>query len=197
MKTRTRINLANCNKLLFILALIVLQFSCKKENDENDFGLPKATNTGENTIGCLIDGEPWQTDGIDFGHLIYPIYDEDGSTYLGKNGFNLHAQYAYGFGPETIVESFDIHLNPLLVTKVYHINNIESFQVKFKERVPNELETFIEYHLDTLSNSFVEITTLDMTSNICSGRFEFRLIQEGNVDTLTITEGRFDVNYYE
>ena len=41
--------------ILVLLSFIF--FTCRKE--ENNFGLPPATQQGANTFGCLIDGKPW------------------------------------------------------------------------------------------------------------------------------------------
>ena len=51
------------------------------------------------------------------------------------------------------------------------------------------------YELDTLNNNHFNITKLDLENNICSGKFNLRLISNQNIDTLDITEGRFDVKY--
>ena len=42
--------------ILFTL-LAFTALTCRKEDD--DFGLPPATQTGANTFGCLVDGKPW------------------------------------------------------------------------------------------------------------------------------------------
>ncbi|TGE17841.1 DUF6252 family protein [Hymenobacter elongatus] len=56
---------------LLLLALLLTASACKKEATELD-KLPAATSTGQNTGGCLIDGQAFVATGLPSGGLLGP-----------------------------------------------------------------------------------------------------------------------------
>jgi hypothetical protein len=57
----------------------------------------------------------------------------------------------------------------------------------------NIANQIIAFELDTIIDYHFEITHLDINKNIMSGKFSFKGIS--SIDTIRITDGRFDVKY--
>lgn len=179
-------------KALLLLILLLPSFlstTCHKNDD--DFGLPPATQTGANTFGCLIDGKPWVADIAP--NILDPAmrkldmsYDETLSGVFYNNTFALFARLVN----DTTSLSFavtgfklekpgllDVALNKLSIRYRQHSPLVKTYEMN-----------------ETLPYKY-EITKLDTLANICSGRFEFYVISSDKSDTLHITEGRFDKKY--
>lgn len=66
-------------KLLFLF-LLVLCCACEEDKSVDPTLMPEATTTGQNTLGCLIDG--WVHTSGRFGKPDVSTYDEDGNHYV-------------------------------------------------------------------------------------------------------------------
>ncbi len=66
-------------KLLFLF-LLVLCCACEEDKSVDPTLMPEATTTGENTLGCLIDG--WVYASGRFGKPDVRTYDEEGNYYV-------------------------------------------------------------------------------------------------------------------
>jgi len=145
--------------------------------------LPPATMTGENTFGCLMNGEPWVAmtpnsiqDDIDV------IFDEP------NNFITLQAKRKKGI--ENAFFSF----------AVTDVTGTGTYRILDKTiSGPGEIFTDFEnaniYYLDTLAIRSFEITLLDTDEEIISSKFQFTLIEKNYADTLVVTEGRMDAKY--
>jgi hypothetical protein len=183
------------NRLLITMSLLIwilcLSTSCNKDDDLlND--LPKATQTGANTFGCLVNGEPWVAEiglGIFTPSLrkIDMVYDETDTGLFNNNNWGVRSKRVT---KDSINEGF-----------VFTANNFDN--PVFLNRNDNKLiATFRSinltpsvYYLDTLQVYTIEITNLDTMKNICSGVFDFYVLSADKSDTLHITDGRFDGSY--
>ena len=81
--------------LLLLLSIITSCNKCKKKEDPppkiDTTVLPPATTTGENTMGCLINGEVWLPLKENFlGNLVYDVSFE--VTPLSQGGGVLFHQ---------------------------------------------------------------------------------------------------------
>ncbi len=185
---------------LFLLsALLCLSASCHKDDGpDNPWGLPDATQTGANTFGCLINGEPWVAENNRLsGWDTEATYDEVEVGVADRYYFNVSAKYfpSSTFPPpdSAISDRFSIRIRP-----VYSEGEVDFPQLSRKDAeyvtsligIPGSSKT---YRLDTLYNNYFEVTNLDTSKNTCSAKFSFRLVR--NADILNITEGRFDVIY--
>ena len=168
---------------IMILAMILLA-ACEREapqpTDPLDL-LPPATQTGENTLGFLLDGEPWtpnrlfqgdyrKSDGR-FGITCeYADFDDDGNN-IG---------YSFSIGSVSV---------PVFSSELYQITNrgnLSSSLVKFRH---------CWYWSSSTFPGTLHITRLDTIERVMSGTFEVMLIGEDCIDTLSITHGRFDVSF--
>jgi len=168
--------------LLLLLSIIVSCDKCKKEDTPNQIGttvLPPATTTGENTMGCLINGEVWLPLKENyFGNLVYDVSFEVAPLSQG-GGVSIQAVK----GSEVLL----VFAEDVTDIGVYYYHNwayISNY---------NYANNCGIYRLDSTYINSVEITNLDYSENIVSGLFQMRLINE-ECDTLTITEGRFDLS---
>ena len=158
---------------LLILAALLLSIKCDIEPPEPE--LPPITTTGENTFGCLINGELWLPKGSfpnvpaltadwnngGFGINANRKLDSDFST-IELGGFNF-------FGPQKLNLSGD-------TAHAYFFNNS------------------CEYNRDSISVGEINLTYLDTINRIMSGTFWFKASASG-CETFEVTDGRFDINY--
>lgn len=180
-------------KIPLITLLIPAIFACKKQmpNDppeEQNVSLPELTHEGKNTFGCLLNGEP----------------------------FVASVDYAFG-GPTAVWAEFveDQRYFSIQGTREFENDDLDNVSLKaFITDGEGSYEIFFttdeykgytgvggsigcSYYHDLDNKGTVEITYLNMETNIVSGRFEMDLINpdcpSGTV--LEVTEGRFDVKY--
>lgn len=175
--------------VLFVLTLISTT-SCNNDDDNSPTNpiaqLPPATQTGEQTFGCLINGEPFvpPSFGSNAPNAFYQFVD--GAYTLGisarKNSqTGLKSIIIGGIDVEPISEtSYDF--KSFLSGNYYGLYDIV-FQ--------GDSQTF--YTNDDF-NGNLNITHFDNESFIISGTFEFTVLDnDGN--EIQITDGRFDLNY--
>jgi hypothetical protein len=186
------------------LLLMLLTACCKEKNQppeepipDNPWGLPNATETGESTFGCLLDGKPWVAEiglGI-FDPSARPLdmyYDE---TTTGKY-YNNNWDVTGSSQPKDSTREY-ISISAYKFDKSGQLNwpqhKLRAY-LSLRTTIPRR---FIDYDLDTLLPYRVEITKLDTVNNICAGRFEFFATRNKNNlrDTIHVTEGRFDEKY--
>ena len=183
--------------ILFVLFLSLV-YGCTKpemcgsnstDNDPLDsLELPFATTTGENTFGCLINGEPWRPghEGL-FGGWVYDINFSYGAVEPGFFTCNLS-------------QNSDISVSALKFT-VFEVFNEGGYGVSSFSESGNYFDYDVgsTYDIDlTYEESNVTITRLDEEEEIISGTFNLRYIEINTntgqtTDTLWVTEGRFDL----
>ncbi|MEM6298419.1 MAG: DUF6252 family protein [Bacteroidota bacterium] len=164
--------------LLFCLFALLL-VGCTEEPQPD--GLPPATTTGEDTFGCLINGET------------FAIWTERSGSEerfvtsgFGSRGSNIiQAGNRVWKGEDTDV-SIQIP-PPLVADSTYQFSAVvEVFaNVRYSSGRTRFLTT------DLISGS-VTLSRWDREARIISGTFEFTVANAG--DTVRITEGRFDIS---
>ena len=164
---------------LIVLVIVISLFSnCKKDK------LPKATQSGNNTFGCKIDGalfKPSERGGL-FGSP--PVTVDN----LRLNGFTLQAKY-YGDGADTKRRSVTIYLEYLRGTGTFTLNggpNIGVYEFDYAGGPPR-------YATDAAHTGSVTITRCDTVNRIYSGTFFFTAIDKNTGKVVKVTDGRFDV----
>lgn len=175
-------------KTLLILAscLLILSIaSCQEDDDNTDdpiSQLPPATQTGENTFGALLDGEPFiPSGGINPLDCQYQLID-------GERFFQLQ-------GNQT-VEDFNI-IALSLSTIAREIEEGATYQL-LEEREGNASGAYSFngdlFFTNSMQSGEMTITKLDLNSQIVSGTFFYDVI-DGNGDLREIREGRFDMRF--
>ncbi len=180
------------HRLVPLLLAALLGLSQCKDHDPDPSPadqLPPATQTGANTFGCLVNGQPWLPSGFIGTSSNYRVtYDPSYSGgSLQIRAFRLI---------DNLPEANYIFLDGSQIDKVgnYPIGSTGSAGVSYvtglrsgpcqSYKPSNNISGF--YMTGRLT-----ITRLDMSKGIISGTFAFTLAQPG-CDTLKVTQGRFD-----
>jgi hypothetical protein len=187
--------------MFFVMTVSFLALQCELGDLPSiELELPEATMTGENTFGCLVDGEVFRP------------------KIRCCQGSSLHAYFA--------LETADDQYN-LVLSAERHIGSKEKFQritingnlfnlrpdMRYSfdsywpidDRVmPNRIDALYIYgpeRQDTVIpfvhfgsfNQSGEIHFTKMSDGIISGTFWFDAVTEDGLDTVRIRDGRFDV----
>lgn len=178
---------------LLLAALLGLN-QCKKSDSgpaKPEDQLPPATQTGANTFGCLLNGQPW-TPTYNFAIGTSPplrvTYDP---TYTGGS-LQIRAiravtglpdgQYIF-LGCSSLSNPGIYPMSIAGPAGVYYSTGLRSGPCQ-------------EYRYDNHTPGFsmqgqLVITHLDLRAGIIAGTFSFTLAQTG-CDTVRVTQGRFD-----
>ena len=145
--------------------------------------LPPATQTGANTFGCLVNGQPWTPRGND-GTSNYSIYYDAGYR---KGTLNI-AAYRYNSSDNSSRRDIIIFSDSLKSTGLYPltISNHQEALFYGSKRQCEFPQNEVHYRRGTLT-----ITHFDLSAGIISGTFAFTLYKPG-CDSVRVTQGRFD-----
>jgi hypothetical protein len=201
MKNYNQIRIWSLNKkfkIILVSILTIMIISCNKDDDDNPADrLPKATETGENTFACLLNGAEWVSNGgLSGDDNVSLVYDKDGSYVWGNHHFSMRSKKSSNWG--VLLELFHIQIEPVIKEGQLDIDDLSIFTIEYSidsnivdPIVPNEF-----YELDKNYLTKFELSNIDTINNICSGTFEFQLRNlEDSLDLILITDGRFDVTF--
>lgn len=142
--------------------------------------LPAATQTGERTFGCLVDGKAWVTK------------------------LTTHSQSDYQTGTLSVfagVLNQDFYSNISFYVSDLNLTE-KTYQFREKINQPgnqyalyHDFEGPCEYITTTEYNGNVTITHLDKVNFIISGTFQFEAYSADCSKIIKITDGRFDIHY--
>ncbi|WP_431110831.1 hypothetical protein [Winogradskyella poriferorum] len=167
--------------LLLLSFLLLSATSCNNDDDNNCQGidcLPPATQTGEGTFGCLVNGVPF-VDNSGFFNCFYQLVD---------------GEYYFGIGSDKellpitqiIILSWMQEIEIGTTIELESRNNGNFFsEIAFDCFCPNATTT------DGLDGN-ITFTEFNINSNIVSAIFEFTVIDPSTGTVYEITEGRFD-----
>ena len=171
---------------LLLAALLGLSQCHKKSDPTPEEQLPPATQTGANTFGCLLNGQPWTPSGND-GRANYRItYDP------GFAGGSLTVRvYRY---PDSTSDYQNMILGGDRIAQpgVYPFVLVGDRKAFFADhKLAPPCDDFSEAPSLTYRTGNITITRLDLAQGIISGTFNFKLAKPG-CDTVRVTQGRFD-----
>ena len=170
------------NYLLLLAALLSLSQCKKKDDPRPEEQLPPATQSGANTLGCLVNGQPWTPQGND-GYSNYSIsYDPNPYGVLDLT------TYRYQQNPAN-KQMLILYTRELRGPRSYDLRDIPLTRVSWYDRL-----TGCDFHSGdpgTYQKGTLTITKLDLQAGIISGTFSFTLAKPG-CDTVRVTQGRFD-----
>ncbi len=175
------------NLILFTLTVLLLSTSsCNNDDDNNSQNpidqLPPATQTGENTFGCLLDGEAFiPSGGINPLDCVYQFID--GAYYFGLQGNKEDENF------NRITLSLSTNAREIIEGETYQLIENEVGNAYAIYSFATNTTTTSQINSGTLT-----ITKLDLDNQIVSGIFSFDIIDfQGNLRQ--IREGRFDMQY--
>lgn len=176
--------------LLLFSAIPVWFAACKpgKDNPEPRPELPPITQEGNNTFGCLINGEVFVPQKNSLGIECY-YYDKGWNIDLAGTfalfarntagnktqsiGFQLY-ECVFGTGEYLLDEKYEFS-KILRITSIYSNNRYYCRENMFGK---------------------INFTFIDTVNRIISGTFEFDGVNKDNSsDTIRVRKGRFDVIY--
>jgi predicted small secreted protein len=165
-------------KIILLIGILLTINSCSEKNETELTPLeqlPKATQTGENTFGCLINGEAFVVYNTSLQTAIYQggILQIGGAINDSNRDINIILNIS---NPINLNTPYDLTFSP---------KNIAIF-------VNNKVNCYYDYS-NTLNGSFT-INNFDTMNYIISGTFEFSTNKTGCED-IEITDGRFDLKY--
>ena len=134
--------------------------------------LPPLTTSGENTFGCLVNGD---AEVITNSLEMVAIY-QGGGVQFGGGGIYM------------------VVLDPFTMRIPYEFKGVGvgTSRARYKNKGQDGEFCFYEFE-DTYEGSLT-FSRIDRTNFIISGTFEFSTVTE-DCDTVHITDGRFDVQY--
>jgi len=178
-------------KLLLYLCLATLTQCSKCKNDpaptDPAAALPPATQTGANTFGCLVNGQPYTPSGNNGTANYAVLYDP------GFQGGNLQVM-TYRYPEARVSKKQRVSLGGINIDHVgtYQLGSIYGTGAGFTDEY--RAAPCDEYRSDQsggYAKGAIVITRLDLQAGILSGTFAFALAQPG-CDTVKVTQGRFD-----
>lgn len=172
--------------LVLSLSLSLISASCKKEKTGID-GLPPATQTGEQTFGCLVNGVLFKPKGVSI----------DGGPVLQSNYQFVNGDYIYIVSATQKINNslFAIDINVLgilmrggtpLTTGEKGVG-IAAYTV-YRSGVINE------YRTNSINKGELKITRFDDVNQIVSGTFWFDAVNDKG-EKVEVREGRFDMRF--
>lgn len=157
---------------------------------------PEITTEGKHTLGFKINGKEWVpcVDIYAIAVTLRPIdalmTESDGSNALSFVG--TRSVISTG---DSIINGYGFYFRPLHAG-VIKVDELENCKFTFSQH--GDGTSANEWNLPTSRAGFkLEISNLDLEKNIVSGTFEAILLPKYGDDTLHITDGRFDLTYYQ
>jgi len=177
-------------KLLLYSALLLLTQCSKCKNDpapaDPASQLPPATQTGANTFGCLVNGQPYTPSGNN-GTANYAVLYDPG---FQGGALDVLAYRSLPSNPNTKYLSFGG--SSVASTKSYSLGPSHNSAARFSDAGrPSGCTRYASDDGVTMCNGQFTITRLDLQAGIIAGTFAFTLAQPG-CDTVKVTQGRFD-----
>jgi len=178
-------------KNLFLLLFTAIFLNgCERDYIRNNT-LPPLTNTGENTAGCLVNGEVFVPKGfVPWGFSILSCGYSDGAFSLSiiqkKSNTIKSVDVLYHEIP------LDNNVGVIYILENYDQNNESNFALYYGETTsPQSL--FFYSTTDVFVGELV-LTYLNIEKRIISGTFWFDAVNsEGAV--IEVRDGRFDMKY--
>lgn len=190
--------------LLLIGCLVLVLLGCSKDNPEE--GLPKETQTGANTFGCLIDGKLYKP-RCEKPSVVFPqwgmIVWGSPSTFNYNEIEVRNLKSEFGFNLLLHIENLNsIGINSSTIDESNGLSGIDGLQNNYLHCVLYDKKTKVYKKYVSYTNSgVINISRQGFVSNntsdgyIISGTFNgnLRNILNSN-DEIKITKGRFDIN---
>jgi hypothetical protein len=178
--------------LLPLFPLFLLSPGCRQENPL-PLSLPPITETGQNTLGFLLNNSVWvnggrrcTTSGCSDNKVRAVLFRQPG----GDFEFELTADYTRA--GDTIDQSFTIAALNLMAPGTYAFDAAAAGRVM--EFQSNRNSQHNRYYINRVAGrSTVRFTRFDTTAKIVSGTFDAVLFNPFNpADSVVLRNGRFD-----
>lgn len=183
----------NYSYLLFIVLLTTN--ACKKETLHSGPipEMPAYTETGANTMAYRVNGR-----------LVIAKSDLNDGKGVQGNRFELtypdkgHIFFCDGqFIRENYYETIFLSIEHVSDTGIYELRlgSEEDFNVG-QYRVGRNSSAYKSFSTTNMHRGKIHITKLDTVNKIISGKFDFQAAYFWGIETVSITDGQFDIKYY-
>lgn len=173
---------------LLLFSIVFIAAKCRKKSNNNTQPkteqLPPATQEGKNTCGFLVNGKVWLPKGNDGRPNLDGWYDPG----YANGTFNIHG-YRYDSNEGTSFTYFGIGISNCSQPGLYVLNKTSERVAQYGDY--NKNCTYYPSDTIPMTNSYINVTKLDLINGIVSGTFQYTLAKPG-CDTIRITQGRFD-----
>lgn len=178
---------------LIILLFTFTAFSCRREQIPA-LSLPSLTQTGQNTLGFLLDNKVWTNYGRRCTFLGGCNDNKvTAEFYKQPNGdFVLSVSAAYNVASQNLDQYFAFSTTNITNTGTVSLDSSAGHQVLF---IANSSSQSYKDYTNSLPGKFqLTITRFDTTNKIVSGTFGGVLYHRFNfADSLKLQDGRFDI----
>lgn len=178
-------------KNLILLFALTLTLSCCNK-DDNPFlskdQLPAETQTGANTVGCLINGQVYLPSQSGINSPINCQYEYINNEFF----FIMSFSDDKNSGPNVSVQTLRINLSQG-ETYILNKNSIDNGDFTGGGGA-YRLSSTNKYYTNAIKTGELKITRVDLSNSIISGTFWFDAINS-NGEIVQIRSGRFDWNY--
>lgn len=171
-----------------VIATLLFLSSCDLSNIKHDPKLPPITTEGNNTFGCLVNGEIFIPEApAGYGSGVYGEWQSLTDTV----GVNIYASNVTT--KQTLIISIFDTPN-LQVGKIYRLSktNLTIDYVDYSKKPSCYYKTIIDANIKLLK--------FDLTNpqrKIIAGTFEYTMSSTDCMDTINTTEGRFDISDFQ
>jgi hypothetical protein len=182
--------------LLLLILIIVTVESCKKAKCTDPIcQLPPATQTGANTMGCLVNGKAWLPDTKDDGGIPrLPAI----SVSFWNTKTQLYLRFYRVRKPDN--QDLKIYVTNFTGEGIYVMDSTSRIMgVPGSNGNLNNYFYYTDYNANTKYSTTenykgkLTITLFDSVRQIISGSFSFKAKGlDGIPDSLQVSEGRFD-----
>lgn len=172
---------------------IAFAFMACDNDDDNNRGnpldqLPPMTTTGENTIGCLVNGEPFTDSG-----LMNNFYQFVGGEFFLVINWEEGPNNNYKDG-QLVLSRIEVEENQTyILDKSSFIDG--DYTGGGATFTSNRKEIFGQYETNINYAGQIKFIKFDDTDNIMSGTFKFEAQEIITGETISITNGRFDLTF--
>jgi hypothetical protein len=144
--------------------------------------LPPATQTGQGTFGCLVNGQAWTPAGSPLGGPLF-------TTQYYNQQLTISASRSTTVNGIRVDQGIEINVNKVQLPGIIMLSDSTKNFVNVVD-----LMTKCTYYTGKDHPGTLEITRLDLAARIVSGRFAFALETPG-CGKVTVTDGRFDSRF--
>lgn len=177
-------------KLPITLSVLYCLFcfaQCKKNNPVSN-GLPAATQEGKNTLGFLLNGQPWTPQGNNGAANLSLYYDAT----LQGGVFNLSA-YRSTSSTNGNRQSLTIYGDSIQNIGRIILPNTNKFGLTFWDEANHcTYDTFDS--TTRIISGYFDVKKLDKVNRIFSGEFEIKFTKPG-CGEMQVAQGRLDMKY--
>ena len=169
------------NFFVVFLSWFCLATSCEKDNCI----IPEVELVESMAFGCKVDGKNWKPATLGIFDAINnpPAFARYSSV---QDQFVIEVDRRVKTDCDSIDQRITIYINePVLGDNI----------IRYESNLFGDFNTNCVYHLDTSSSRIINLSSFDKVSKTTIGTFNFTTISDTCMDTVKITEGRFDITW--